>query len=299
RMASSAEREKQRQEIIKDESRSLAESAQECSQDITAISKQILEFMLERDRSKRGGSKEKMVDLIILFEHKLARMKRLVEISPEYRERADLIAQLQKCVENRDGIIQSYADNLRGAEQVLTKGIFQANKKLKNIADSESNPVYSEEVIKFAHQISKSYSVAAPPFWQQGDASRPFPTEHELRQSSIATAKTSINPIPSQTNMMSRSQFPTRLASSPANYAVSPRTSVSTASQSPRGRMGMGGGTPSSMGGSTPWRGQESSPFNQRKGEDEKRSAVPATTKQGDQMMSSDSSSSSSSEDEN
>ncbi|GMS84190.1 hypothetical protein PENTCL1PPCAC_6365 [Pristionchus entomophagus] len=290
--------------MAKDENRSLAECAQECSQDITAISKQILEFMLDRERVKRG-SKEKLIELLILFEQKLDRMKRLVQISPEYREREELIAQLQKCVDNRDEIIQSYADNLRGAEQVLTKGIFQANKKLKNMAESEANPVYSEDVIKFAHQISKSYSVAAPQFWQQGDPSRPFPTEHELRQSSIASAKNSIGPLPNQSNLPSSrsSQFPPRLTSSPAHYG-SPRTSVSTASQSPRGRMnqGGGGGTPSgsSMGGCTPWR-QEVSPFTLKKTEPSpKRSGQPPTiAKQADQIMSSDSSSSSSSEEEN
>ncbi|GMR48372.1 hypothetical protein PMAYCL1PPCAC_18567, partial [Pristionchus mayeri] len=82
--------------------------------------------MLDRERT-RGGSKEKLVELLKLFEQKLERMKGLVETSPEYREREELIGQLQKCVENRDEIIQSYADNLRGAEQVLTKEIFQVN----------------------------------------------------------------------------------------------------------------------------------------------------------------------------
>ncbi|GMR36408.1 hypothetical protein PMAYCL1PPCAC_06603, partial [Pristionchus mayeri] len=294
------EAELRRQNTSKDESRSLAECAQECSQDITAISKQILEFMLDRERTRRG-SKEKLVELLKLFEQKLERMKGLVETSPEYREREELIGQLQKCVENRDEIIQSYADNLRGAEQVLTKGIFQANKKLKNIAESEANPVYSEDVIKFSHQISKSYSVAAPQYWQMGDPSRPFPTEHELRQSSIASAKTSNGSLPLQSSLPSRSsQFPSRLTSSPANYAASPRTSVSTASQSPRGRLNQGGGTPSgsSMGGSTPWRGQDVSPFTHKRTEaSPKRSGHPPS-KQVDQMMSSDSSSSSSSDGE-
>lgn len=54
---------------------------------------------------------------------------------------------------------------------------FQASMKLKDIHQAEANRVSSEAVIRFAYQISKSHSVAAPLNWQLGEASRPYPTE--------------------------------------------------------------------------------------------------------------------------
>ena len=59
--------------------------------------------------------------------------------------------------------------------------ICQGNKKLNRVAEADEHPVYSEDIIKYAHQISKNYSVASPNTWQIGDPSRPFPTEAELR----------------------------------------------------------------------------------------------------------------------
>ncbi|VDK77301.1 unnamed protein product, partial [Anisakis simplex] len=59
----------------------------------------------------------------------------------------------------------------------------------KAVHQAEAKKVNSEHVIRFANQISKSYSVAAPLFWRLGDASRPFPTEVELRVSSLAAPR--------------------------------------------------------------------------------------------------------------
>uniref|UniRef100_A0A0M3HMG3 Mediator of RNA polymerase II transcription subunit 4 n=1 Tax=Ascaris lumbricoides TaxID=6252 RepID=A0A0M3HMG3_ASCLU len=62
----------------------------------------------------------------------------------------------------------------RGVKKVH---LFQAGIKIKSVRQAEAKKVNSEQVIRFANQISKTYSVAAPLFWRIGDPSRPFPTE--------------------------------------------------------------------------------------------------------------------------
>lgn len=46
--------------------------------------------------------------------------------------------------------------------------IFQANQKLKSIAESNRRKVSVEDLIRYAHRISSSNAVAAPLTWQQG-----------------------------------------------------------------------------------------------------------------------------------
>uniref|UniRef100_A0A914RKI2 Mediator of RNA polymerase II transcription subunit 4 n=1 Tax=Parascaris equorum TaxID=6256 RepID=A0A914RKI2_PAREQ len=63
------------------------------------------------------------------------------------------------------------------ARNLLFAVIQQAGIKIKSVRQAEAKKVNSEQVIRFANQISKTYSVAAPLFWRIGDPSRPFPTE--------------------------------------------------------------------------------------------------------------------------
>lgn len=46
--------------------------------------------------------------------------------------------------------------------------VFEAKKKLTSINKAEDNAVTTEELIRFAHRISASYAVAAPPTWAPG-----------------------------------------------------------------------------------------------------------------------------------
>lgn len=46
--------------------------------------------------------------------------------------------------------------------------VFEAKKKLSSIKKAEDNAVTTEELIRFAHRISASYAVAAPPTWTPG-----------------------------------------------------------------------------------------------------------------------------------
>lgn len=46
--------------------------------------------------------------------------------------------------------------------------MFEAKKKLESIKKAEERAVTAEELIRFAHRISASGAVAAPPTWAPG-----------------------------------------------------------------------------------------------------------------------------------
>jgi len=47
--------------------------------------------------------------------------------------------------------------------------VFEAKKKLESIRRAEKKAVTTEELIRFAHRISASGAVAAPPTWAPGE----------------------------------------------------------------------------------------------------------------------------------
>ena len=47
--------------------------------------------------------------------------------------------------------------------------IYQAKQKLSSIGQANNRRISSEELIKFAHRISASNAVAAPPTWAPGN----------------------------------------------------------------------------------------------------------------------------------
>lgn len=49
-----------------------------------------------------------------------------------------------------------------------SSAVFEAEKKLASIKRAEDNAVTAEELIRFAHRISASGAVAAPPTWVPG-----------------------------------------------------------------------------------------------------------------------------------
>lgn len=59
--------------------------------------------------------------------------------------------------------------------------IYQAKQKLSLISKASEKQLSSEELIKYAHRISSSHSVAAPFNWEVGDPRRPYPTDIEMR----------------------------------------------------------------------------------------------------------------------
>ncbi|KHN85141.1 Mediator of RNA polymerase II transcription subunit 4 [Toxocara canis] len=235
--------------------RSLRECLLESVDDLDAVVKQMVAFLLERDRTC-----ESMESLSEAFRRKQEQLKQLLSKVHDHRAREQTIRNLEKAVEERDAVIENIQNKLQVAETALTGAVYQAGIKIKAIRQAETKKVNSEQVIRFANQISKSYSVAAPLFWRLGDASRPFPTEMELRVSSLAaprvTAPTATpalsllrQPTASATGMLrgtGRGASP--MASSFSAAAMqqqqrswSPRGGFIGQSSSPRGRGSRGG----------------------------------------------------------
>ncbi|KAK6039422.1 hypothetical protein COOONC_23073 [Cooperia oncophora] len=147
----------------------------------------------------------------------------------------------------------------------------QANNKIHSVRESEAHPVNSEVVIRLAHQISKNYSVSAPLYWQQGDPSRPFPTEPEFRASALAAPRTNPPVVPPTFSLLRQQACCTgyhfqggmgRVSSPMAGMPQipmqgkvwSPRTGYQQASPSPRGRGGaQWGGRGGGPGGVSPF----------------------------------------------
>ncbi|VDK22193.1 unnamed protein product, partial [Anisakis simplex] len=152
--------------------------------DLDAIIKQMIAFLLEQDRTC-----ESLASLSEAFRRKQQQLKLLLSKVRAHREREQTIAKLERAVKARDDVIENIQNKLHIAETALTGAIYQAGIKIKAVHQAEAKKVNSEHVIRFANQISKSYSVAAPLFWRLGDASRPFPTEVELRVSSLAAPR--------------------------------------------------------------------------------------------------------------
>ncbi|CAD6197243.1 unnamed protein product [Caenorhabditis auriculariae] len=172
-----------------DDDRSLRDLMLETAEDLEAVVKQIIDSLLNRDKNQTQRGGETVTNLVLLFDSKQQDLRRLVKRVPEFQERQALIGELKKCVEDRDKVISRVEINLKGVETALTSIIFTANQKLKSVREAEARPVNTEILIKLAHQISRSYAVAAPLFWQQGDPSRPFPTEPEFRMSFLSSPK--------------------------------------------------------------------------------------------------------------
>uniref|UniRef100_A0A915L2M3 Mediator of RNA polymerase II transcription subunit 4 n=1 Tax=Romanomermis culicivorax TaxID=13658 RepID=A0A915L2M3_ROMCU len=97
-------------------------------------------------------------------------------------ERQIIIDQLNEEVKKRDEYISKIFSCFKESEDVLINTIFQANRKLKVIGEANRRKVTPNELIKYAHKISASNSVAAPLNWQQGDPQRPYPVEVEMWQ---------------------------------------------------------------------------------------------------------------------
>ncbi|VDK88345.1 unnamed protein product [Litomosoides sigmodontis] len=235
---------------------SLKERLQEGTEDLEATIKMIVAFILDRDRS--CGS---LTSLCESFRKKHAELTKLLAEVPAYQEREREIRRLEAEVEARDRILGDLQKQLMAAEKLITKMVFQADKKVKEMRQSEANRVNSETVIRFANQISRTYAVAAPLGWQLGDSSRPYPTEAELRLSALAAPRVIVQTAPPALSLLRQPTASTggilrgsgRGASPITSYSAamqqqqrswSPRgTFVQQASSSPRGRSATGRGS--------------------------------------------------------
>lgn len=78
------------------------------------------------------------------------------------------------------------ADCLLQFLDVQSTALYQSKQKLNLIKKANKSPVYSEDLIKYAHNISSQHSVASPYDWNVGDPRRPYPTDLQMRQSLLS-----------------------------------------------------------------------------------------------------------------
>ncbi|KAJ8030991.1 Mediator of RNA polymerase II transcription subunit 4 [Holothuria leucospilota] len=98
-----------------------------------------------------------------------------------HREKKKEIECLQEEVDKRDEDIKQLQKQLKEAEHVLSTALYQAKEKLKAIGRANKGALSVEQLIKYAHRISATNSVAAPLTWAPGDPRRPYPTDLEIR----------------------------------------------------------------------------------------------------------------------
>ncbi|XP_032218683.2 mediator of RNA polymerase II transcription subunit 4 isoform X2 [Nematostella vectensis] len=99
----------------------------------------------------------------------------------EQQKRQQDIESLKLHIAKKDEKILALEVQLKEAEQILSQALFQAKKKLTAIEKANKGSVSSEELIKYAHQISSSNAVEAPTTWMAGDPRRPYPLDIEMR----------------------------------------------------------------------------------------------------------------------
>ena len=75
---------------------------------------------------------------------------------------------------------------LNEAERILSTALYQSKQKLNLIRKANKRPVFSEDLIRYAHNISSQLSVASPYEWNVGDPRRPYPTDLQMRQSLLS-----------------------------------------------------------------------------------------------------------------
>lgn len=99
----------------------------------------------------------------------------------EQYNRQQEIESVKSEVAKTDQDILNLESQLKEAEQTLAQALFQAKKKLSAVEQATKGCVSSEELIKYAHRISSSNAVEAPPSWMPGDPRRPYPQDIEMR----------------------------------------------------------------------------------------------------------------------
>jgi len=200
-------------------------------EDIELIAKEMIENTVSPKQKRMSAVDHKaMSDLLVAKDKEL---KDALKVAGEQREVEKEIDKVRAEVDRQDQNIKALTTQLKEAESLLASTVYQAKQKLENI--SRSNPVLSEELIKYSHKISASNAVCAPLNWQQGDPRRPYPTDIEMRGGFLA-----------------RAELP--LAQQLASVALPPPPPASHAPSTPGGGPGQGGqSTPGS--GYTPHHG--------------------------------------------
>lgn len=151
--------------------------------DLNIMAKQLVCIMcMPRDQRLAFGRDVDVSKLVEVFKLKEKELAEALKIAAKQAERQKIIEELKEEVKKRDEAIAKIFACFKESEDVLINAIFQANRKLKSIREANRKKVLPMELIKYAHRISASNSVAAPLTWQQGDPQRPYPVEMEMWQ---------------------------------------------------------------------------------------------------------------------
>merc|ERR1712168_611874 len=150
--------------------------------DIEIVALELFDLLANQGKS---SSKASAVDqtsaLIQLLVAKDAEIQELLKVAKHQASVQETVNRLQREVDAQQEDIKKLQTHLKEAESLLSNAVYQAKQKLEHIRRANSHPVLSEELIKYAHKISASNSVACPPGWTPGDPRRPYPSEMEMR----------------------------------------------------------------------------------------------------------------------
>ncbi|KAI8772274.1 mediator of RNA polymerase II transcription subunit 4 [Biomphalaria glabrata] len=156
--------------------------------DMELISKELIE-QLAIPKSQRKAEAPDMpdaTDLMDVLIEKDGELKDLLKTAEEQEKVEKVIDGLRQEVNKRDGEIRQLQRVLKEAETIMATAVYQAKQKLAAIRQAQQNKVPSEDLIKYAHRISASNAVSAPPTWGPGDPRRPYPTDLEMRHSCLS-----------------------------------------------------------------------------------------------------------------
>ncbi|XP_068204352.1 mediator of RNA polymerase II transcription subunit 4 isoform X2 [Palaemon carinicauda] len=147
--------------------------------DTELISKELLENSIAPKQQRLSASDQaQLIELLILKDNEL---KDTIKLASDQARLASIVETVQAEVDKHDQMILQLEKQLHDAHHTLTVALYQARQKLQSITKANKRPVNSEELIKYAHRISSTYSVTAPTNWQQGDQRRPYPTDLDMR----------------------------------------------------------------------------------------------------------------------
>ncbi|KAK3582104.1 hypothetical protein CHS0354_009161 [Potamilus streckersoni] len=166
-------------------------------EDVEIVARELFELMSTPKGQQRADAPEQG-ELIQLLIKKDKDIKETLKLASEQGKVQVVIDELKAEVDKRDMDIKILQKNLKEAENILSTALFQAKEKLTAIEQANNKKISSEELIKYAHRISASNAVAAPPTWAPGDPRRPYPTDFEMRSGCLA--KMSDIPASTQTS---------------------------------------------------------------------------------------------------
>lgn len=223
----------------------LKEQLNDVINDLELLIKQILECLYIDKKLTEKELQSNTSFILEQYNQKQVEFVDLLNRVNAHQEREAYIRTLEGLVDSRENLISKIASELKIIENSLVEATFQAEKKLKSVKQSEMNRVFSEDIVRYAHLISKNHSVASSVYWQQGDPSRPYPTEANFSVSNLLLSRTQQGQMNTSTALFNIPGMPQQKTFTPNARAVTSAnvflnalggTSTAGSSGSPRGR---------------------------------------------------------------